>query len=137
VARALVNLSSEFEIRVLGYDRWRIDDFKQDLADLDADFPVPLEPFGQGFREMGPAIQWFAELALTGRIRHGGHPVLTAAVAGAILISDPAGNQKIDKERSSKRGPVRVDGAVALAMALELGKRFIGQVPIDIEALVA
>lgn len=123
IAAELVKLSREFDIQVLGYDRWRIDDFTQDLADADADFAVPLEPFGQGFKDMGPAIEWFAELALTGRLRHGGHPVMTAAVAGAIVISDPAGNHKVDKPLSNKRGIVRIDGAVTLAMALELGKR--------------
>lgn len=124
VAQELVHLADEFDIRVLGYDRWRIDDFKQDLADIDADFPVPLEPFGQGYKEMGPAVEWFAELALTGRLHHGGHQVLSAAVAGSILIRDPAGNLKIDKDKSHGRGPVRVDGAVTMVMALELAKRF-------------
>lgn len=123
VARQLVELSREFDIQSLGFDRWRIDDFKQDLAEVDADFPVPLEPFGQGFKDMGPAVEWFAELALTGRLRHGGHPVLTAAVAGAILVPDAAGNHKIDKERSSRQGAVRIDGAVTAAMALELARR--------------
>lgn len=123
VARKLVELSQEFEILRLGYDRWRIDDFQQELIDADADFAVPLEPFGQGFKDMGPAIEWFAELALTGRLRHGGHPVMTAAVAGAILVSDPAGNHKIDKPRSTKGSAVRIDGAVTLAMALELARR--------------
>jgi phage terminase large subunit-like protein len=67
VARELVKLSQEFEIAVLGYDRWRMDDFKQELNDIDADFDVPLEPFGQGYKEMGPAVERFAELALTNR----------------------------------------------------------------------
>lgn len=125
VARELVKLSQEFEIVVLGYDRWRIDDFKQELNDVDADFEVPLEPFGQGFKEMGPAVERFAELALTARLHHGGHPVLTAAVANAITVSDPAGNLKIEKEKSNNRSVVRVDGAVALAMALELSRRFV------------
>lgn len=124
VARELVNLAQEFEIVVLGYDRWRIDDFKQELNDIDAGFEVPLEPFGQGYKEMGPAVERFAELALTGRLQHGGHPVLTAAVANAITTPDPAGNLKIDKEKSNNRSVVRVDGAVALAMALELSRRF-------------
>lgn len=132
VAAELVKLAAEFNMVVLGFDRWRIDDFKQDLGDVDADFPVPLEPFGQGFKEMGPAVDWFAELALTGRIRHGGHPVLTAAVAGAITDSDPAGNLKIAKDRSNGRGPVRVDPAVTLVMALGLAKRFQPAPPVDL-----
>jgi len=136
VARQLVELSREFEIQVLGYDRWRIDDFKTDLDDVDANFPAPLEPFGQGFKDMGPAVEWFAELALTGRLRHAGHPVLTSSVASAIIVTDPAGNHKVDKERGNKRGIVRVDGAVAMLIALELAKRS-RQSALDIMAMVA
>jgi len=134
IANELVKLSHEFDIKALGYDRWRIDDFKADLVDVDADFPVPLEPFGQGYKEMGPAVEWFAELALTGRLRHGGHPVLTAAMVGSIVVPDPAGNLKIDKAKSHRRGPVRIDGAVATVMALELAKKAV-QRPINIAAL--
>jgi phage terminase large subunit-like protein len=137
VAQELVRLSQEFDIQVLGYDRWRIDDFKHDLADVDANFPVPLEPVGQGYRDSSPALEWFAELALTGRLRHGGHPVLTAAVAGAITVSDPAGNVKLDKDRSNARGPVRIDGAVALAMALGLAKKFEAAPRVDLNVFLA
>lgn len=127
VATELARLRQEFDIRAIAYDRWRIDDFKQDLAEAGCD--VALEPWGQGYKDMGPAIEYFAELALTSKLQHGGHPVLTAAVANAVTISDPAGNLKIDKDRSNKRGPVRVDGAVALAMALGLAKRFVDEPP--------
>jgi phage terminase large subunit-like protein len=123
VAAELARLATEFHIQVVAYDRWRIDDFKQDLADVACE--VPLEPWGQGFKDMAPAIEHFAELALTARLRHGGHAVLTAAVANAITVSDPAGNLKIDKDKSNGRGPVRIDGAVALAMALGLANRFV------------
>jgi hypothetical protein len=33
---------------------------------------LPLEPMGQGFKDMSPAVEAFEELALAGRIRHGG-----------------------------------------------------------------
>jgi phage terminase large subunit-like protein len=122
VAEELIRLSLEFDIVVIGYDRWRIDDFKADLDDADASFSVPLEPFGQGFKEMGPAVEWLSEIVVTERLRHGGHPVMNAAIGGAVAVKDPAGNLKIDKDKSSK-GPVRVDGAVTLAMALELWRR--------------
>ena len=134
VAAALVELAKEFDIRALGYDRWRIDDFKADLADVDADFPVKLEPFGQGYKDMSPSLDWFSELALTGRIRHGNHQVLSASFAGAVQVSDPAGNHKIDKEKSTGRGPVRVDGAVATIMALGIAKR--ATVAFDINAMI-
>jgi phage terminase large subunit-like protein len=133
VAAEISKLSREFDIQVVGYDRWRIDDFKTDLAEIDANFPVPLEPFGQGYKDMSPAIEWFAELALTGRIRHGGHPVLTAAVAAAITVSDPAGNVKLDKDRSNAQSVVRIDGAVAAVMALGLAKRSEGGRRVDVD----
>jgi phage terminase large subunit-like protein len=83
---------------------------------------LPMKEFGQGFQSMAPAIDHFAELALTGKLRHGGHPVLTAAVANAVLTSDPAGNRKFDKERATTRQTIRIDPAVALAMALGVAK---------------
>lgn len=120
IAAELANLAAEFDIEAIAYDRWRIDDLKQDLADIGA--KIELQPRGQGFKDQGPDIEVLAEYALTGRLRHGGHPVLRAAMSNAVTVSDPAGNLKIDKG-SATRGPVRVDGAVALAMALGLASR--------------
>jgi len=57
-------------------------------------------------------------------------------VASAIIVSDPAGNHKIDKPLGNKRGIVRVDGAVAMLIALELAKRS-RQTDIDIMAMIA
>lgn len=127
VAKSLIALAEEFKINVIGYDRYRIDDFKQDLANEDPNFPVPLESVNQGAVAMEPAIQWFAELALTGRIRHGGHPVLMSCMSNAILSQDSNGNHRIDKDKSEGRGPVRIDGAVTTVMALHLAKNFIGE----------
>jgi phage terminase large subunit-like protein len=84
---------------------------------------VPLEPRGQGFKDAGPDIEALIELALTGRLRHGNHPVLRAAMSGAITVADAAGNLKVDKDNSNRRGPVRIDAAVALAMAAGLALR--------------
>jgi hypothetical protein len=39
---------------------------------------------------------------------------------------------KIDKDKSNGRGPVRIDGAVALAMALGLAKRFVDEAPVNV-----
>lgn len=125
VAERIVALSRLFDIQSIAYDRWRIDDLKADLADIGAE--LPLEPFGQGYQSMGPALEFFAECALTGRLNHGGHPVLTANVASAIVVSDPAGNMKFDKDKSNKSGTTRIDGAQALAMALGIARRQVGE----------
>ncbi|WP_206340892.1 terminase large subunit [Marinicauda algicola] len=131
MAEQIAELRRRFDIKAIGFDRWRIDDFKADMEEEGLD-DLPLEPHGQGFKDMAPAIDQLAECALTGRLRHGDNPVLTACVANAITVSDPAGNLKIDKERSNKRALLRIDGAVTLAMALNVAKRFEGEVQQDI-----
>lgn len=121
VAAEVARLATEFDLAAVAFDPWRIDDFRLDLAETGC--TVPLEPFGQGFKSMAPAVETFAELALAGRIRHGGHPVLTAAVTNTVTTSDAAGNLKPDKGRGNTLGPVRIDGAVVLLMALALASR--------------
>jgi len=121
IAAEIARLAVEFKIRAIAYDRWRVDDLRLDLDD--AGCKVPLEPRGQGFKDASPDLGVLVELALTGRLRHGGHPVLRAAMSEAVTVSDQAGNLKVDKERGNRRGVVRVDPAVALAMAVGAASR--------------
>lgn len=75
-------------------------------------------PFGQGFRDMSPAVDVLEACVINGRLRTGGHPVLTMCALNAVVDQDPAGNRKMAKDKSSGR----IDGAVALAMALRRAK---------------
>lgn len=121
VAAELERLAQRYDIRGIAFDRWRIDDLKQDLADIGC--KLPMQPRGQGYKDAGPDIEVMGELAMTGRLRHGGHPVLTACMANAIVTPDPAGNLKCDKEKSNGKASIRIDGAVSLAMACGLASR--------------
>tara|TARA_A100001201_G_C4095729_1_gene203682 strand:+ start:84 stop:1739 length:1656 start_codon:yes stop_codon:yes gene_type:complete len=127
IAQKLYEISQRFDLRGICFDRWRIDDLKAELEDIG--IALPMLPFGQGFKDMGPAIERFAELALSGKLRHGGHKVLTASVANAIVVTDPAGSQKLDKGKSHRPGSIRIDGAVALTMALAATGKFREEVP--------
>lgn len=123
IAKDLVAICDEFDVKTINFDRWHIEFLKRDLAELDV--KLPMDAFGQGHsKAMAPAVEFLAECALTGRLSHGGHPVLTASVAGAIITRDKAGNPMIDKPKSNKRGPVRIDGAVALTMSLGAAKGY-------------
>ena len=122
IANAIAELAGEFDIQSIAFDRWRVDDLLIDLKD--AGCRVPLEPRGQGFKDQGPDLEVLTELALTGRLRHGGHPVLRAAMSNAVVVPDPAGNLKVDKDRASRIvGSIRIDPVPALAMALGLASR--------------
>jgi phage terminase large subunit-like protein len=64
---------------------------------------------------------------------HANVPILNWSVANAVAVTDPAGSRKIDKEKAR----LRVDGCVALAMAMGLRARDRGSAhAIDVRALI-
>jgi phage terminase large subunit-like protein len=99
----------------INFDRWRIDVLKAELSRIDVE--LPLEPFGQGFKDMTPALDTLESELANGNVRHGGHPVLTMCAMNAVATRDPAGNRKLDKSKATGR----IDGMVALAMAMGAG----------------
>jgi len=111
VARRLAEVCDDYPVQTIAFDRWRIDVLRAELARLGVE--LPLEPFGQGFRDMGPALDLLEADLLNEAIRHGNHPILTWCAANAIATTDPAGNRKLDKSKATGR----IDGMVALAMA--------------------
>ena len=72
-------------------------------------------PFGQGYRDMSPPTKELMRLVLERKVNHGGHPVLRWNMDNAYVRTDPAGNIKPDKEKSTEK----IDGAVATIMALD------------------
>jgi phage terminase large subunit-like protein len=124
VAERIAELRERFDLQVIAYDRYRIEDLKAELAE--AEVELPLQSFGQGHsKEMAPAIEFFTEMLVTGRLHHFGNPALTASVLNALVVKDTSGNPKLDKSRSGTTGLVRIDGAVALVMALGTARRFV------------
>jgi phage terminase large subunit-like protein len=112
VAEGLANLATRCDLRVVRFDRWRINDLERALDKIGA--VVPLEPHGQGYKDMSGALDQFEALALNGRLRHGGHPLLTWCASNAIVTRDAAGNRKLDRSRATGR----IDGLVAAVMAV-------------------
>jgi phage terminase large subunit-like protein len=129
VATKIAELHGLYRIKALAFDRWRIEDIKRELSAIGCS--VELVPFGQGFRDMAPAIDKLERLVEEGKLRHGGHPVLAMAAANAKAELDAAGNRKLSKRRSNGR----IDALVALTMAIGVAAR--PAPTIDIEALIA
>jgi phage terminase large subunit-like protein len=125
IASDIVSILSQLNVRGIAYDRWRIDILRKELTNLGVE--LPLFEFGQGFKDMSPAIDTLESELLNGRIAHGNHPVLTMCAANAMITKDQAGNRKLDKHKATGR----IDGIVAMAMALGLASR---DDEIDIEA---
>jgi len=72
-------------------------------------------PFGQGFKDMSPPTKELMKLTLEQKLAHGGHPVLRWMMDNIYIRTDPAGNVKVDKEKSTEK----IDGAVATIMGLD------------------
>ena len=64
---------------------------------------------------MSPPSKELMKLTLEKKLVHGGNPVLRWMMDNIFVRTDPAGNIKPDKEKSTER----IDGAVALVMALD------------------
>lgn len=112
VARRLSELSSFFEVVAVAYDRWRIEDFK--IACDEEGITLPnMVPFGQGYKDMAPAVEKFEEMLLNGELSHNGHPVLNMCINNAVTTEDDAGNRKPSKEKATGR----IDLAVSAIMA--------------------
>ncbi|KPH80560.1 terminase large subunit [Bosea vaviloviae] len=117
VAEAISSASVRYQINAVAYDRWRIEDLRRELGLFGA--PVPLTPFGQGFKDFSPAVDMLERCVAEKQLRHGGNPVLNMCAANAVVTRDPAGGRKLDKSKAAGR----IDGLVALAMALSISKR--------------
>lgn len=111
VVQDIAAITSELNLQVIAYDRWRMDVFQKELDR--AEIELPMAPWGQGFKDMTPALEALEDELLNHRVAHGGHPVLTMAAASACVSSDPAGGRKLDKARST----ARIDPLQAMAQA--------------------
>lgn len=135
-------------MRQIAYDRWRIEDLRELMIEHDITLPE-MVGFGQGFKDMGPAVDEFerrllglpseadgetidlgpdnyqllaSEAPEVETLRHDGNPVLTWNAGNAVTVSDPAGNRKVDKARAIGR----IDGIVAAIMATGISGAAVG-----------
>ena len=104
-------LNKKYNIREIAFDRWGAVQMVQNLEGMG----FTVVPFGQGYKDMSPASKELMKLILEKNMAHGGNPVLRWMMDNIYVKTDPAGNIKPDKEKSTDR----IDGAVALIMALD------------------
>ena len=105
-------LGEKFNIQGICFDRWNATQLTQNL---EAEYNFTMIQFGQGFASMTSPTKELEKLVLEKKIAHNGHKILRWNIDNIMLRRDPAGNIKIDKEKSTEK----VDGAVALVMGLD------------------
>nr|DAM15262.1 MAG TPA: Terminase large subunit [Bacteriophage sp.] len=111
IEKFIQRLGEKYNIREIAFDRWGAVQMVQNLEEMG----FTVVPFGQGFKDMSPPTKELMKLVLEKRIAHGGHPVLRWMMDNIYIRTDPAGNIKADKEKSTEK----IDGAVATIMALD------------------
>jgi phage terminase large subunit-like protein len=151
IALHIAELSQRYRIRALAYDRWRMDEILREFDrigfqaykadELDDGRPrkvkqyrdgLRLIPWGQGFKDMAPAIDALESAVVDRKLIHPNNPCLNWNMANAIAVTDPAGGRKLDKSESR----FRIDGAVALAMLMGLRSRDRNTKVVDFESLI-
>jgi len=106
----ITDLTKTFRIKQFAIDRWNATQLATQLQGDGADVVF----FGQGFASMSAPTKELEKSILANRIQHGSNPVLRWNIKNAAAEIDAAGNVKLSKKKSSDR----IDGAIALIMAM-------------------
>ena len=110
IKKRIQEVAEIVNIKSIAYDRWNASQLVIDLTDEG----LPMTPYGQGFASMNTPCRELEKLVLGKQINHGGHKVLRWSCSNLAMKSDPAGNIKMDKSKSTER----IDPMVSLVMAL-------------------
>lgn len=111
IEKFIDELGKKYNIREIAFDRWGAVQMVQNLEGMG----FTVVPFGQGFKDMSPPTKELMKLTLERKLAHGGHPILSWMMDNIYVRTDPAGNIKADKEKSTEK----IDGAIATIMALD------------------
>lgn len=127
IRRKIKELSTQYKITSIGYDPWNASQISKRLSD---DEGLPMVEFRQGFVSMNEPAKELEKLVVNHDLVHFANPVLRWMASNAQVKEDPSGNIKPTKP--GKDSPSKIDGIVALTMAVGLG---IGEVR-EVESII-
>ena len=114
ITKIIYEVAELFNIRAIAFDRWNSSSLIAELAEEG----LPVEPYGQGFASMSPAIKQLEIWLRSNQIAHNGNRLLRWCVSNVQAKSDPAGNLKFDKSKSSDKIDVAQAWAIAVGIWL-------------------
>lgn len=117
IEKDILDAAKEYQLCQIGFDSWnaqatatRIMDELNPTGNEDGFQMVEVRQGAKSFNE--PAKDLLVHV-MTGKVRHGGHPLLRWCADNLVMRSDPNGNVAPDKEKATEK----IDGMVALVMA--------------------
>jgi phage terminase large subunit-like protein len=142
VAPRVIEIMARHNVQKMAFDRWNFMHFKPWLlAGGIAERVIEDKwvEFGQGTASMSPALRELEARILNREIAHGNNPVLNMCAANAVVVEGKdsvrdVGKDSSNRKLSKKRSTGRIDGLVALAMAI--GVAPLAKPKIDIASLI-
>lgn len=113
IIATVLDADEEYGLLELGFDPWNAE---QTAIKLEQE-GITMVRMRQGYATLSEPTKEFEKLVVSGSLRHGDNPVLTWMANNTMVVSDAAGNIKIDKSKSIKR----IDGVAASIMAIGRG----------------
>jgi len=104
-------LCDTWGVSEVGYDPWNALQLALELEQAG----LLMVQTRQGYATMTNPMAELGSRVVSGKLRHGGHPVLRWMAGNMVASRDAAGNMKPDK----KRAVDKIDGIVALLMGLD------------------
>ena len=117
IAERLKGIFEDHHVTKVAFDRWNYSHLKPWLGRAGFSehlLETTFVEFGQGSKSMSPALRELESIVLERKLRHGNHPIMNMCVSHAVVEGRDASNRKLSKRRSSGR----IDGLVALTMAI-------------------
>lgn len=109
---AIKQAIADYDVQAIGFDDWNAQKLYTDLCDEGVDENL-FRVVKQSIAHLTEASKHFEGLVYTGRLDHGGHPVLRWMAQNALVISDTNGNFKPSKKHSREK----IDGIIAAICA--------------------
>lgn len=106
---------SKFDVVQMGFDKWNFEFLYQNLVTDGMDTARIIE-YGQTLQYMSEPTKELESLVLSGKLVHNGNPILAWMAANTAIYTDPNGNIRPLKNKSSEK----IDGIIAAVIALGL-----------------
>lgn len=112
ILRQTLELCARHRVQAVAFDRWNATQLVTQMGKEG----VEVVAFGQGYASMSAPSKELEKLVMSQRLRHAGHPILSWCASNVAIERDAAANIKPSKKKSTEK----IDGIVALVMALGL-----------------
>jgi len=110
IEETILEVVERFNVQNIAYDPWNATELISRLVEAG----VPLLEFIQGPKSYHPAMQSLERAYISGRLVHGGDPVLAWMASNLVVRYDQNLNMAPDKRKSAEK----IDDMAALAMAI-------------------